>query len=138
MSDLKLVTARRAEIAKQLAALQTEDGELEVTERVLRRMSAEPPVMTGPAALDLTRPRMKTLRIISGGSPAQSQTAKSVLPADGSPMDRLEFRKAYEEKRGEAMTDNAFITMLSRLVTSGVVRRDGQSVSLNVGGADVS
>lgn len=53
-------------------------------------------------------------------------------------MDRLEFRKAYEEKRGEAMTDNAFITMLSRLVTSGVVRRDGQSVSLNVGGADVS
>lgn len=132
MTDLTRITAARADIAKRRAqanaGFDAEDHELEIAERVLRRLSVETPAV---------RPGRKRS---AEGIPRQFSEALAVIDNLGGEPNRSAFRAGLDEQRPEPITDGSFAALLSKLrkehiETEGdIVRRK----RTNEGDADVS
>lgn len=134
MDDLENITSRLAIIASERSSLDSEESELLVAQRVLRRLRGK------PVAIEASPPASPA-RVITGDIFAlkgQQAQALKVLPVDGTPISRADFKREMDSQRSEPMSDNAFITMLSRLAAAKLIERDAETVRRYVGGADVS
>jgi hypothetical protein len=122
MTPLEIITARRMEIAKIRADLDLEDSELAIAERVWARLaSSDAPV--GPP------PRIKLPndgQLVNGSR--QQTEALALLPEDGAKMTREEFHQAINATRSAPLTENAFITLLSRMRTGNLIITEHGSV----------
>lgn len=136
MDDLENITSRLAIIASERAALDSEESELLVAQRVLRRLRGRPVSLSDTGSSAAAASKSAFIRAVIERS--QQGRARSILPVDGSPMTRAAFRSEMEKLKGESMSDNAFITMLSRLAADEVIIREGDTVRRHMGGADVS
>ena len=133
MEPLDVITARRKAIAKIRADLDIEDSELEVAERVWKRLAP-------PDALGIDPPPRKRLplggQLVNGSR--QLTNALALLPEDGTSMGREEFHRAINTTRTEPLTENAFFTLLSRMRSAGLIVTETGFVRRKTGGADVS
>ena len=68
----------------------------------------------------------------------QQTEALALLPKDGAKMGREEFCRAINATRSEPLTENAYITLLSRMRSAGLIVTEPGFVRRNMGGADVS
>lgn len=134
MEPLEVITARRKAIAKIRADLDIEDNELEVAERVWRRLAVPNTPVIDP------RPRFKWPnrdgQLVNGSR--QQTEALALLPEDGAKITREDFCSAINAKRQEPLTENAYITLLSRMRTAGLIETKLGFVRRKMGGADVS
>ena len=133
MEPLDVITARRNAIAKIRADLDVEDGELEVAERVWKRLALpDAPVIGSPPKLGLPVDR----QLVNGSR--QQTDALALLPEDGAKMEREEFCRSINATRSEPLTENAYITLLSRMRSAGLIVTEAGFVRRKMGGADVS
>lgn len=133
MEPLEVITARREAIAKIRADLDAEDSELEIAERVWKRLAAPNTLVIDP------RPRFKwpNHKQLVNGSRQQTE-ALALLPEDGARMTREDFCSAINATRQEPLTENAYITLLSRMRTANLIETESGFVRRKMGGADVS
>ncbi len=121
---LLLVRNRRAELAKQREALETEDAELAVTERTLVRLAGIRP--SGPnGAAKPHGPKLPQPTSQKGLIVATLKTAVRAWFETGEAL-----RKAVQDVHGVDIGKSSFQPYLSELKKTGVIVRDGQRVAL--------
>lgn len=134
MSDLPIILARRAEIAETRKALDIEDAELEIAERVSRRLSGSAP--SKMRDLQVVRPRApRNIQHI----PANFRNVLEGIAKHGPDAERDDVLAYVNSKRKEPLSPASFAARLSKMVARGLVIRVGTRLrAVPTGGADVS
>lgn len=128
-SFLDLVRARRAEIDRQRAALDTEDQELAVAERVAERL--EPFVRAG--APNAETGSTVTNAVLAAGAPkTQPELVISTLKASAGPW--FESSNALHDEiqriHGVDIKSGSLLPVLTNLKNEGIILREGPRIAL--------
>ena len=116
MTPLEIITARRMEIARIRADLDLEDSELAIAERVWMRLASKDAPVTAP----VLRTLLPNGGQLVNGSRQQTE-ALALLPEDGAQMTREEFHQAINATRPEPLSENAYVTLLSRMRSASLI-----------------
>jgi len=124
MSDLKKILARREEIAASRKALEAEDAELAVAERVLRKLSGD---FSGAFVRSRTRIRIRTKDSI----PLNYRNVLDGIRKDGgTEAERSDVLDYVNSQRSEPLAEPSFAARISKMVRDGYITREGSKLCI--------
>ena len=122
MSDLKRILARRIEIAETRRALDAEDAELAVAERVLRKLSGEQPAVA---------PRIRIRSRSPDGIPTNYKNVlNGIRSQGGTEAERSQVLEYVNQRREVELSDASFAARISKMVRDGYITREGSKLCI--------
>src|SRR5579872_4330088 len=125
--NLATVRARRAYLAKLRQQIDAEEGELEITERVLTRLAAMP---SGAAAASANGAERAAQPAAAKDQPVtQKDLIVATLRTRAEPWveSSRDLQNEIEEAHGVHIKDNSLLPLLTILRQDGTIKRDAQN-----------